>query len=964
MQLAATPPFDARTDAGRRLAAPSAPGSVRRPARTRWLSVLADALREITAAPTLDAALERMVGVLVLAFDFESVAFFSHDPGAGILRATHRRGRHHDGDETQPGELTWVTGQGLLGRAAATREAVVTGDVQRAAGYVLHYPDTASEIAVPLVDGDELIGVLDVQSRERRFFSPTAVEVVQAIAAQVVVARQVAQLREAQARRLEEQRAVHEASLDLLDARPEEETLARVVSSARRLLGALGASVALVDPGQHELVVKVAVGLAMPLGTRIPLGLGVQGAVVERGEPIAVDDYASWEHRIREPWADEWGSVAAVPLRIDDVVLGTILVVADRPDRGFGEDDLRLLGLLAAPAALAIRNAAQTAERHADLRAVAGVARTLSSETDVSRIRQAIVAVAARVMGSTKTLLMEPDGEGWLRVSAAVGDVAIPALRIDDPVAATSRSFRTGQAIFLDDALGSPDANQSIVRRAGARALYIQPVIREGVPLGVLLSEWAKPRGEVTERVRTLLALLATDAAIAIARAQLVEWLDGMAHRDALTGAANRRAWDEELPSRLEAARVEDEPVCMAMLDFDLFKIFNDVQGHQRGDLLLRHAVAAWARELGEGDLLARYGGEEFAVLLRGRDLHSARAVIERLRAAVPDRQTCSAGLAPWDGEESPEALVARADAALYAAKHAGRDRVVVALGDDASVPSGSPLRTGWTRWTAVIPRLLDDRAVRSAYQPVVRLADVRWAGGEPVGRTDAIVGYEALARVGPSPSETASVEGLFAAAQYRGLGRDMDWLCRRAALAGAAGMPQGSALFVNVGVSTLLDPLHGIDQMELLLRWAGRRSSEVVLEITEREAVRDAAALRAVIDLYRESGFRFAVDDVGEGHSTLEVLAAATPEFVKVARTLVAAVELPGPRAAIRAVVAFARACGAQVVAEGIESRADLERMTELGVELGQGYGLERPSFQPTGFGSAALRAPLKASA
>jgi EAL domain-containing protein (putative c-di-GMP-specific phosphodiesterase class I) len=247
---------------------------------------------------------------------------------------------------------------------------------------------------------------------------------------------------------------------------------------------------------------------------------------------------------------------------------------------------------------------------------------------------------------------------------------------------------------------------------------------------------------------------------------------------------------------------------------------------------------------------------------------------------------------------------------------------------EEASV---SGAMAGWTRWIGMVPRLLAERCLVAVYQPVVRLGD-----GE-------ICGYEALARPSGS-SELTSVEGLFAAAQYRGMTRDLDWVCRRAAVEGAVGLPQGVPLFVNVSVSALMDPLHEVDQMLLLLEYAGRSAAEVVLEITEREAVPDMARFAKVLAEHRRHGFRFAIDDVGEGHSTLEVLAAAAPEFIKVARGLMVAAADPGACSAIRALVAFARSSGAEVIAEGIESDAERRLMLELGVELGQGFALGQP--------------------
>ncbi|MGK5682184.1 GGDEF domain-containing protein [Actinoplanes sp. URMC 104] len=156
--------------------------------------------------------------------------------------------------------------------------------------------------------------------------------------------------------------------------------------------------------------------------------------------------------------------------------------------------------------------------------------------------------------------------------------------------------------------------------------------------------------------------------------------LRALAHNDALTGVPNRRAWDLELSREMAKAVRSGEPVAVALLDLDHFKRFNDTFGHPAGDRLLKEAAAAWRDQLRTGDLLARYGGEEFGVLLVGQSLETGLAVLERMRAVTPHGQTFSAGLALWDGHEIPEQLVARADEALYEAKHGGRDRVEAAV--------------------------------------------------------------------------------------------------------------------------------------------------------------------------------------------------------------------------------------------------------------------------------------------
>jgi diguanylate cyclase (GGDEF)-like protein len=162
-----------------------------------------------------------------------------------------------------------------------------------------------------------------------------------------------------------------------------------------------------------------------------------------------------------------------------------------------------------------------------------------------------------------------------------------------------------------------------------------------------------------------------------------------LARTDSLTGVPNRRAWDEELPRELARAARSRQPVCVALLDLDHFKEYNDRHGHQAGDRFLKEAAASWQPAVRKTDLVARYGGEEFAILLPDCGLDSAMEIADRLRTAQPEG-TCSLGVAQWDGREDTTALVARADRALYAAKDAGRDRIHA----DAPAAAGS---AAWT---------------------------------------------------------------------------------------------------------------------------------------------------------------------------------------------------------------------------------------------------------------------------
>lgn len=147
--------------------------------------------------------------------------------------------------------------------------------------------------------------------------------------------------------------------------------------------------------------------------------------------------------------------------------------------------------------------------------------------------------------------------------------------------------------------------------------------------------------------------------------------LTRLARTDPLTGLSNRRGWDEQLDRELAQARRSGRPVSVALLDVDDFKGYNDVHGHHAGDRLLVAAAAAWQGQLRDGDMLCRWGGDEFAALLPDCSEDEAREIISRVTPTTPSLQSCAAGVAEWDGAETSDELVWRADAELLKQKRA-----------------------------------------------------------------------------------------------------------------------------------------------------------------------------------------------------------------------------------------------------------------------------------------------------
>ena len=152
-----------------------------------------------------------------------------------------------------------------------------------------------------------------------------------------------------------------------------------------------------------------------------------------------------------------------------------------------------------------------------------------------------------------------------------------------------------------------------------------------------------------------------------------VERLRELALTDPLTGLPNRRAWDSELKREMSRSRRSGRPFCIALIDLDRFKDYNDSHGHPAADRLLIETADAWQAQIRDVDLLCRWGGDEFALLLPDCDAQNAGEVLRRLEVAAPHAQTCSYGIARWERFETAEDLIDRADRLLYRNKRRKR---------------------------------------------------------------------------------------------------------------------------------------------------------------------------------------------------------------------------------------------------------------------------------------------------
>jgi diguanylate cyclase (GGDEF)-like protein len=638
-----------------------------------------------------------------------------------------------------------------------------------------------------------------------------------------------------------------------------------------------------------------------------------------------------------------------VSWRAGDEAIGALAVFDSVEAEGFTEEDVWIIRAASHAAGmvwqqkLAEAREAAVLARQRDMvarqRALIRVNLALTQQADPEALLRAVLDAARDLAGAQYAALevLSPDGtrlEAFLHSGMAPEAVAaigrLPAGRgLLGAVLREGRPIRVRDIAAHPQAAGFPAEHPEMTSFLGVPMLYQDRVI------GSLYLTDKHGDGEFTEEDEAIIIGLAAQASVSVENARLYQRLVENAATDPLTGLANRREFERVLSS-LPRTRFS-----VLAIDVDNLKPINDEYGHEAGDAVLRAVADAMNGLRRAGDVLARVGGDEFAALLLDTDSEGAQQAAERMRVAMHGvsvghgQARISVGCAEGRPGDDGVSVWKLADIALYRAKRHGRDRVEGLSRGETDLTVESIDRSDAVdpaAWTRALDSVLNERSIGAVYQPIVRLAD------------GAIAGYEALARPSGYAADSG-VEGLFAAAHRLGMIRDLDWLSRRAAVASARMLPPGQPIFINVSAASLLDPVHGVDQMLLLLKWGEWPARDVVLEITERETINDLVRLRYVLAAYREHGFRIALDDVGEGHSTLEVLATAMPEYVKIARSLTMSTDRPGSTAAIRAAVAFARSTGTTVIAEGVETAGAARTMQALGVELGQGWYLAPPA-------------------
>jgi diguanylate cyclase (GGDEF)-like protein len=422
-------------------------------------------------------------------------------------------------------------------------------------------------------------------------------------------------------------------------------------------------------------------------------------------------------------------------------------------------------------------------------------------------------------------------------------------------------------------------------------------------------------------------------------RVALESELRKRAWHDPLTGLPNRALFEDRVDNALKRGSRGRRPFAVAFLDLDDFKSINDTLGHGAGDVLLKGVGQRLEACMRPGDTVARFGGDEFALLLEDADSHAAEAVAGRIMAAllypfaILDQEVharASVGLALFHGTETTADLLSGADTAMYVAKAHGKSHYQLfepKMRDVAVERSGRRNDLEWA-----LPRA--ELAVH--YQPVVDVL------------TGELGGFEALLRWNHPKRGLLGPGDFIDLAEESGLIVSIGaWVLRRACSQAAAWRRvhgRDLTMAVNVSARQLQDP-GLVGEIATALRDSALDPGALILEITESATVGNTEGVIARLAELKELGVGLAIDDFGTGYSSLSYLRRFPVDLLKVDRSFVAGMAVNSQDLAIVAsVVSLAHAFDIRVVAEGVETVDQLEKLCEMGCDLAQGYNWLKP--------------------
>ena len=575
--------------------------------------------------------------------------------------------------------------------------------------------------------------------------------------------------------------------------------------------------------------------------------------------------------------------------------------------------------------------------------------RTLSESPEIADALEGLLerALEAFRAEQAEVILFSSDGGAPLRTGLGPGSAREAMVAVDADAAGALRAIaeQSEYAVALMEPF--PKSVAGYLEERGMRHGMLGVLRGEDRVIGTLLlaNRYGLGRG-FTDADRALFETLAANASAALQfdrleqavteLRDLQDQLQHQAHHDPLTGLANRTLFSLRVREALETGTVDQ--VAVMFIDLDDFKGVNDTLGHAIGDELLRGVASRLVRSVRREDVVARLGGDEFAVLVWREDgveqgaVELAQRTLDAFLGPVvagekPLNVSLSIGIA---AAAQPRTLVDEllrdADVAMYEAKEGGKRRFAVftpAMRD--SIVRRHDLK-------AELERAIEHRELMVQYQPIVDIA---------TGRT---ISVEALVRWNhPGRGRIPPIE-FIPLAEDTGLIVPLGRYVLEEACASVVSRSDSLQVQVNLSAIELENP-DLLQTITDVLERTGIAPDRLVLEVTETLLVKDAERGAATLQQLRDLGVQLALDDFGTGYSSLSYLRNLPLDTLKVAREFVEGLAFSEHDAAfVRLIVGLAKTVGLKVVAEGIETRAQLDMLREIGCDLGQGYYFAAP--------------------
>ena len=434
---------------------------------------------------------------------------------------------------------------------------------------------------------------------------------------------------------------------------------------------------------------------------------------------------------------------------------------------------------------------------------------------------------------------------------------------------------------------------------------------------------------------------------------RLFRQLSYQASHDTLTGLVNRREFENRLAEALEKTQDNSEEThALLYVDLDQFKVVNDTFGHTAGDTLLRQLTEQIQANIRSTDLLSRLGGDEFGILLERCDEQRAIEVAEGIRGSIEGYRfvwkdsftsvRCSIGVVLVNSEDADVASVmSSADVACYSAKDMGRNQVHLYRDSDAS------MRHEEMKWVSRITSAVEDDRLELFFQPIIGIGE---DNGSARGH------YELLLRMRDESGELVGPDQFIPAAERYNLMSTLDrWVIHEALSELADRSTDGTArytLAINLSGTSLSEDRF-LDFVIDELQKQQLPEGAICFEITETAAISNLSRVVHFMQALKELGCKFSLDDFGSGLSSFTYLKNLPVDYLKIDGQFIRnVVDDNVDESMVKAIREVGQAMGIETIAERVETRQVLEKLSSLGVEFAQGYYIARPasveSFEP----------------